>query len=246
MMVDPDLWLVASGTAGFDLTDRLDCNVWVVGNPEGNLIFDAGAGIDVDASIRRGLACGIDWDRPNTILLTHAHADHAGGAAAWRERLGAEVLAGTQTADWLEAGDEQAVSLPSARAAGVYPANYRLTPCPVARRLVDGERFEQYGTPITPLATPGHSADHLSYLVETPTRTLLIAGDAVFSGGKVVLQDTWDCDIPATIASIRKLGDLAFDALLPGHQSFSLTNGRRHVQTALDRIDRLLCPELLA
>ena len=46
------------------------------------------------------------------IILTHAHVDHAGGAAKMRGLLGSpSVLASAVCADWIRTGDEQKVSL---------------------------------------------------------------------------------------------------------------------------------------
>ena len=45
--------------------------------------------------------------------------------------------------------DEQAVSLDVAKAAGFYPADYKLPPCPVHRQLVEGD-LVQVGESLAP------------------------------------------------------------------------------------------------
>ena len=83
------------------------------------------------------------------------------------------------------------------------------------------------------LETPGHSADHCCYRVETGGSSLLIAGDAIFEGGKIVLQDIPDCSVAATLdLAIRRLAGLEFQSFLPGHGGFSLHDGMRHVARA--------------
>jgi glyoxylase-like metal-dependent hydrolase (beta-lactamase superfamily II) len=246
LLIEPGLHLVASGAAGFDLSDTYDCNAWAFVGELGTILFDAGAGRAPDAVLAAGRAGGLDWPQPVSLFLTHAHADHAGGAAALRERLAARVHAGPLTARWVAAGDEEAVSLPAARRAGVYPEDYRYAPCPVDRVVEDGDRLAFGDLEIVALATPGHSADHTAYLVTRAPRRWLVAGDCLFHGGKVVWQDTWDCDVQATAASLRKLADVPFDALLPGHLAFSLNGATRHLQAALERLDRLLLPLSLA
>jgi glyoxylase-like metal-dependent hydrolase (beta-lactamase superfamily II) len=92
------------------------------------------------------------------------------------------------------------------------------------------------------VATPGHSHDHVSYLVKTPDRRLLVGGDALFHGGRVAIQNIYDCDIAAVCATIRRLVGIDYDALLPGHLAFSLPNGRRHADAALAHVEALHCP----
>src|SRR4051795_653331 len=114
MLSEPGLHLVASGAGGFDLTDAYDCNAWAFAGGFGTLLFDAGAGRAPDAILAAGRATGLDWPQPVHLFLTHAHADHAGGAAALRERLPTRGYARAQTALWGPAGDEGGGSLPAA------------------------------------------------------------------------------------------------------------------------------------
>ena len=208
---------------------------------DGIILFDCGVGRDEAAIALRLAALG----SPVTdIFLTHAHADHAGGAAAIRRLTGARLHAGAATAQIVASADERAMSLDAARRAGIYPATYRFSPCPVDQTLADGSAIRIGGVTVTCLATPGHCADHVSYLVEFQGFRALISGDALFAGGRVVLQDIWDCSVPDTCATIRKLAGYSFDSLLPGHGDFLMTDARRLVDVALDRIERLLVPEL--
>ena len=75
-----------------------------------------------------------------------------------------------------------------------------------------------------------------------PDKRYLLSGDAIFFGGKIVLQNTYDCDVPQSIASIKKLAGYEFDALLGGHFNFSLARGKRHLDLACAIIDKLGCP----
>ncbi len=45
----------------------------------------------------------------------------------------------------------------------------------------------------------------------------LFSGDALFPGGRILLQDTWDCDLAATLRSVERLAALGPDDLLAGH-----------------------------
>ena len=233
MRVRHNLHLVASGRAGFDLTHALDCNVYLLETSAGHILFDSGAGCDVEAMIEEIRQGGIDPQDITTLFLTHGHADHSGGAEPLRALLPRiSVAAGPKTAEILAQKDERLISLDQARGR-FYPTDYRWT-APVVDRVLEPDKSYAVGDlSLTLLETPGHSRDHGSYLLRRGSWTALVSGDAVFAGGKVILQDIPDCSVSETIATIRKLGAVDFSVLLPGHSSFSLAAGHRHVEAAL-------------
>ncbi|HXV43319.1 MAG TPA: MBL fold metallo-hydrolase, partial [Anaerolineae bacterium] len=176
------------------------------------------------------------------LFLTHAHTDHGGGTAHLADRLNLTVYASASTAKIVSSGDEAAVSLPPAKAAGSYPMDFVYRPCPVNRILSAGEVVGIGPLKIELIATPGHSHDHHCYLVTTPHKRYLVGGDAIFFGGKIVLQNTYDCSVPESIASIQRLATISFEALLAGHFNFSLNRGQRHILAACEVIDKMGCP----
>lgn len=242
MRIDPLVYLVGSGQLGFDLTDLFDCNVYLFDAGGVYVLFDAGAGMGADQILDVCRSDGLDLGKINYLFLTHAHTDHGGGTAHLRDRLNLTVYASASTAKIVTAGDEAAVSLSPAKAGGMYPREYIYRAAPVERVLADGETVEIGPLKIEIIATPGHSHDHHCYRVTTPHKRYLIGGDAIFFGGKIVLQNTYDCSVPDTIASIQRLATIPFDALLPGHLNFSLQRGQRHVEAACAVINQLGCP----
>ncbi len=241
MRID-ERWHQILGTHdGEPLSGVGDCNAFGLETTEGLVLFDAGTAIDPGEQ-RRALSEAGFRDGPRHLVLTHAHADHAGGAAALAASYGTVIHAGPLTAQWLTVGDEASISLPVARSAGIYPPDYRLTATAVDHVVADGVAVRIGDAEILPLATPGHSADHFSYLVRAGGRVTLVGGDAIFAGGTIVLQDTWDSSVADSCASIRRLATLSFDALLPGHGPAILADARSHVAQAMERIDRLLPP----
>jgi hydroxyacylglutathione hydrolase len=235
--------LVGSGSFGFDLTDPYDCHIYLVDGGSELALIDVGAGMgasDVVANVRRA---GFDPARIRHMLCTHAHGDHAGGAARMRALLPTASLSiSGEVADLLRAGDEAGTSVGVAKAAGIYPPDYRLEPCPVDGELGDGERIRIGDLVLECVATPGHARGHLSFLLDHDGRRSLFGGDVVFHGGAILLQNIHDCSLDAMISSLRRLRGLAIDALFPGHLAFSLRDGQRHIERANEALDRLLIP----
>jgi glyoxylase-like metal-dependent hydrolase (beta-lactamase superfamily II) len=244
MRIDPYVYLVGSGQLGFDLTDSFDCNIYLFEAGESAILFDAGTGMGVDQVLNVCQEDQLPLAKINHLFLTHAHSDHGGGSAYLRERLNLTIWASASTARIVSSGDEEAVSLPAARTGGTYPSHYHYRPCPVDRVLAADQVVKIGPLEIEVIATPGHSHDHHCYLV-TDSRVdkrYLVGGDAIFFGGKVVWQNTYDCSVPDTLASIQHLADYNFEALLSGHLNFSLRNGKRHVETACKMIKTMGCP----
>jgi glyoxylase-like metal-dependent hydrolase (beta-lactamase superfamily II) len=241
MLIALGLHLVLGPDPG--LGDRFDCTVYVVETKSGTLLLDSGAGRDTTNLARYLGEAALPLPIVG-ILRTHAHADHSGGAAWLAEAFSAHVLAGEATAWIVTTGDETAMSLDRAKCAGIYPIDYRFRPCPVQSVSAPSDVLRFGDVLVRIIPTPGHSADHCSYLVETSAWRGLIAGDFLFDGGKIILQDTWDCDVAQSCASIRQLSTLGFDLFLPGHGRYSLEQGRQHVERAMQRINKLLVPEL--
>jgi hydroxyacylglutathione hydrolase len=246
MKLTRDVGLVGGGNYGFNLSAALDCHVYVIDGGEELAIVDAGLGGPHGATetiLANVKDDGYDVDRVSTLILTHYHADHAGGAADFRRLLGVEVAAAELTAQTLEAGDEDVISLPFAKAAGFYPADYVYEPCPVGRVLREGEPFTVGRLTVKPFDTPGHSRGHLSFLVEGGDRSYLIGGDLVFFGGTIIAQNIHDCSIQEYGESMKKMAGVEFDALLPGHLSVSLRDGKRHVDMAAAAFGKLMIPK---
>jgi len=64
-------------------------------------------------------------------------------------------------------------------------------------------------------------------------------------GGEIILQNTWDCELRSQLESLRRLGEHRFEGLFPGHLTFSVSDGERHLRTALAAMDRGAIPPTL-
>ncbi len=121
------------------------------------------------------------------VCLTHAHADHAASAGAAADRWG-EIRASSATLDLVKFA---------------------------GRALADDEAMEAgKGLRLRAVPTPGHSADHLCYLLE-PARALF-TGDLVLGEGSTMIVHP-DGSVEAYLASLARLTALRPERLFPGH-----------------------------
>ncbi|MGH2367114.1 MAG: MBL fold metallo-hydrolase [Chloroflexota bacterium] len=246
MKISERIHIVGSGRAGFNLTDDYDCHVYLLDGGGEYALIDAGGGRDVDGIVANLEGDGLDLGRVRYLLLTHAHADHAAGAAGLRARLGLRVLASPQVAGYVRAGDERAASLDVARRTGGYPPDFVFPPCPVDDELPDGAPVRVGDLAVEAIETPGHAAGHLSYVLRHAGQTSVFCGDAFFFGGRILLQNTWDCSVQASIRTVERLASLDLDGLYPGHLTFAVHHGRRQIAKAMGFIAQLLPPPQLS
>jgi len=143
-------------------------NCTLLWNPETmrGAIVDPGGDLDrIEAAIAE---VGM---KPEKILLTHGHIDHAGGADELRERLGGIPIEGPHEAErpLLENLDKQG------EAYGIEART--VTP---DRWLADGDRVEVAGHTFDVLHCPGHSPG--SVVLVNRAQRFAMMGDVLFQG----------------------------------------------------------------
>lgn len=242
MRISERIFLVGSGKHGHEMTHRLDCNVYLLDGGSELALIDAGSGLSPDQIVANIERNGFDMTKVKKLLLTHVHGDHGGGAYFFHKEYGLEVIASTEATPWLERGDKEKTSIGAAIAAGVYPEDYHYPPCPVARSVSEGDRISVGELELEVLETPGHSRGHVSFALEHDGVRTLFAGDVVFAGGKVVIQNIWDCFIGEYADSLDKLSRRRFDRLFSGHGPFLLSEAWRHIELADAAFKRLDIP----
>lgn len=158
------------------------------------LVEDDGSVTLVDCGVERaprrivaGLAAlGKHPSDVQRIVLTHAHADHAGGAAAMLSQAAAEgVDVHTDEAEFARAGQAPAGDGESMMFKVMQRVNSgKFTPVPVAREFHDGDVLDVAGG-LQVFHTPGHTPGHVSLLhVDTG---VFITGDVIFN----MLRMSW-------------------------------------------------------
>ena len=248
MRLTDEVYVVGGGVAmGFGLSENPDCHIYLIDGGDELALIDCGLGEEpsLQRIVENVRAEGLDPAKITKIILTHYHMDHAGGAASAKALLGAEVVCPAEAAEVMRTGDERAVALDTAKAAGLYPQEYRFAPVAVETEVREGDRIAVGALELEVIETPGHCDGHVSYLMRGKDRTYLFAGDAIFSGGKIVLQNIHDCSVPKSVATIAKLNEVEFDALLPGHGPVAMRGGKTHVQSAHEACSKLFLPKNL-
>jgi len=223
---------------GAGLTDDLDCHCYLIFDGRTGLLVDTGAGRAAD----RWLAAVAQVCDPAAlagVLVTHYHADHAGGAGT-AAAAGLTVLGSRDTAAALRVADEDVTSLAVARAAGVYPPDYRLRA--TAAEAVAPGRLPVGGLDLEVVDAPGHCDGHLVLVLRTAGRTVLFSGDCLFAGGRVSVQAIHDCRLDRYAATVIDLADRNVDVLLPGHGEPVLDGAGADVERAAASFRRLVPP----
>jgi glyoxylase-like metal-dependent hydrolase (beta-lactamase superfamily II) len=186
-------------------------NTWLIGTPA--WVIDPGPAEPVH--VERVWQAAQERGGIAGIVLTHNHLDHSQAAPELRDRSGAPVAARTAPA---QARFEEP-SLPD------------LDPDVV---LGDGDGLG----PFQVIATPGHSADHVSLLAGR----VVFCGDTVLGEGSVFIPPGGG-SLAAYLDSLRRLQMLQLDALCPGHGPVVWDPAAKlhhYLEHRLDRERRLL------
>lgn len=241
MKIYERIHIVGSGDSGFSLTNPADCTVYLLECGSVCALIDSGSGLETERLEEQIYLSGHRPEEIAAVFLTHGHGDHAGGARGLSKLCKATVYGMADTARFVSKGDETALSIKAAVTAGIYEAGFVVPVCPV-QPLGDGQEVQLGEYVITAHLTEGHCRGHGCFELRINDKCILFSGDSVFCDGKISLQAIWDCDLQAYFATVRKLGQLRPDLLLPAHGRFALSGGYRHISLAMDSIDRLGIP----
>jgi hydroxyacylglutathione hydrolase len=245
--INDHLYCVGGGDYGYNLSNRLDANVYIIDTADELWMIDAGFD-GGDRVIDNMRADGLDPSKITKLFVTHYHADHAGALAYMREHLDdhLKIHISERAAPAVRTADEEIIGLKWAKSFNFYPSDFTWEPCEVDVELTHNATVSAGDFELLAVETNGHCNGHMNFVVTGGERSYLFSGDHVFWGGKIILQNVADSSVQEYAASMNRLLEYDFQALMPGHLNFSLENGRRHVQSAADQFNRIgLPPSLL-
>jgi len=157
------------------------------------------------------------------ILLTHIHPDAASAAGMIAGQFPRAAIAAPAGATERLA-DPAALHTDMRRASGGrFEAEYG-TPVPLERNRIqalrDGDRINLGDRSLEAIATPGHTAAHMSYF--DPACSGLFCGDALgiqLPGSRTVRPSTppWDFSLEDSLESIAKLSGIGADRVYLAH-----------------------------
>ena len=206
--------LVGSGVAG--VSAPTDANIYLIANGGHAVLVESGSGINSELLVRNIKETGVDPDTISMIVHTHSHWDHARGAHEMTTLLGAPIA--MQEAGRRVLTDERFAEHLVTRTGFEPPP-----PVDIGIALNDGDTFEIGSLRLSVIATPGHTADSLSFLLDDGTRRSLFTGDMV--QGEGTLGAMWfDSDLVGYRNSLAKMVEAKPHALFPGHRMFTLAN----------------------
>lgn len=179
----------------------------IVGNGQA-LLIDAGLPKDAAGIERRIRDAGVDPKTLSAIIVTHGHADHAGGALAFQQKYGTRVIAGKGDEGMLTTGKNDKLCPTSGQAESIQEESQNATYEPFkADILADAPiNLADYGGisgTIFPVA--GHTEGSL-VVVSGPVAFVgdVFRGGIVGSGAEVHF---FMCDLADNKADIRRLLD---------------------------------------
>ena len=188
-------------------------------------VIDPGPQLD---SHRDALTAALDGERVRAVLVTHCHSDHSPLAAWLAAQTGAPRVAfGPHRDDGWDIG-----SLPDDFGRGPQAEDEAAAEgepgTPVVEESIDrefapdivvdtgDEAAAAAGWRITAIHTPGHTANHTCFALESDDGTVLFPGDHVMGWSTTVVSPP-DGDMAAYIDSLRRVAARDDDVALPTH-----------------------------
>jgi glyoxylase-like metal-dependent hydrolase (beta-lactamase superfamily II) len=209
-------------------------NAFMLTGEDGPTLIDSGLK-GSDKRIRRAIReIGRQPGELRNVLVTHHHADHVGSLASLVKSSGAEVWVHPLDAPVVSGEKQRPHPNPASMAGRVIgPLITRLPqnnpPPTVATQLANDGDVVPVAGGLQVIATPGHTAGHVSYLLPGHGG-VLFAGDAaghmLGRVGKPLLIFTED--MAQAKESIRKLAALDFETACFGHGT--VLKGRANIE----------------
>lgn len=188
-----------------------DANAYLV---DGTILVDVG--MDGNSMISE-LKKNIQLSDLKTIILTHCHYDHSGGAGDVAYATGAKIAIHKDDGELLKDSTATASKLFGKKAPDIKPDIL----------LKGGETFAS----LEVIHTPGHTPGGIC-LYDAATKTLF-SGDTVFEAGSFGRTDLYGGNQGKLIESIRILTLLDVRTMYPGHGDVVSNNANEQIKLSL-------------
>ena len=240
MKITKDVYMVGSGQ--IRLSSPFDCHVYLIDCGEELTLIDAGAGLSPELIFDNIRAEGFDRDRISQVLLTHCHADHAGGCRNIKMLTGCGIVCTEVEGRLLEKGGDDELGLDIAKRSGLYPQDYEFRHVEPDHIINNSDTLNLGRYELFVIEVPGHSEGSACYLLDQDRYRILFSSDIVFYGGTIGLGNWPGSSLENYRRHIGRLSNLSVDALLPGHFLWTLKGGQEHLDKAVENLKSAWVP----
>jgi glyoxylase-like metal-dependent hydrolase (beta-lactamase superfamily II) len=189
---------------GAAISDVRDGAIYVIDFGE-LVMIDSGAGIGFREVVRNIQIVGLDPLQLSTVILTHCHMDHIGGADLFRQHFGSRIIMHASDAEIVERGDQH---MTAAWCFGIF-----LKAFPIDEKLRGEKGKIPFGdNALNWVHIPGHSPGSIAVYFHVGGKKVLFGQDI-----SAPLLEDFKCDPVAWRNSMDTLLALEADILCDGH-----------------------------
>jgi len=169
------------------------------------VLIDSGTGIGFDQTLSNIQLVGFDPVNISTVILTHCHMDHIGGAAQFRQNFGSRIIMHALDAEIVERGDQH---MTAAWCFGVFLRSF-----PIDIKLHGEQGQLSFGDyKVIWIHIPGHTPGSIAVYLDVGDKRVLFGQDI-----SAPLLEDFKCDPIAWRNSMDKILSLHADILCDGH-----------------------------
>jgi glyoxylase-like metal-dependent hydrolase (beta-lactamase superfamily II) len=197
-----------------------DSNIYVI-MAQKPIVIDCGTGMHHE-NVMANLKGIINPEKIESVILSHRHYDHTGGAKSLSEALSAELLIHENAAAALRQGDD--ITTAASAFGKAFPKHE-------VREIKEGDVIDCGDVKLEVIHIPGHSNCSIG-LYDPETKTLF-SGDTVYTDGGIGRWDLPTGNYQEIVASIERLTKMDVVDLYPGHGPSSKGEGNKHILLGL-------------
>jgi hypothetical protein len=138
--------------------------VYILTSPQGHIMFGAGY-LQGAQGVEQNIAkMGLKLSDIKVILINHSHPDQTGAASYFKQKTGAQIMAGFGEVPYIQNGGQLPPAGNANRGQAPAPPMPAYPPVKVDRALFDGDVIKVGNLTVTAYLIPGHSASSTTYV----------------------------------------------------------------------------------